>query len=479
MLNVMRPKFYVIALLLLTLHSCSESPEITTISPEAKRLYLSGVDHLQKFHYAEARLVLDSALHLDPQFAMAYARVAYIHFNTGDEDSARIMIEAAMRHLHNVSRYEGLHVRLMDDILHYRNEEAAATADSLIELYPSDAEAHVLRGNIYERTKQYDAALGMYVQAIAVDSMYAPAAMSLGYAYSAQGDGESAIHAMRRYIRLVPDAADPRASYADVLLRMGRYDEALEQYRKSLEFKPDYWYSINRIGDVYTIMGRLREASKQYSLGLSKMIVNNQTRSGYVAIEADLAMKRGEYDVALRLFDQALTLDTLSLRARFGMVLALSKLGKFVQADSALKTIPPELERRNLTESGAMLEYHALRARLYEEQDLVAEAFSACDSALMYGAAISRAEIFNIIARLYLKSRDYDSALDALEEALRYNPTSPRALLTLTKVYQAMGDTTMTNEIGQRLVDLWKNADEDFVDYVELKNILARAGIRA
>lgn len=478
-MNLMRPKLYCIALFLLFIASCNESPKITTASVEATRLYFAGVDHLQKFHYAEAKLALDSALHLDPHFAMAYARAAYLHFNTGDEDSARILIGIAMKSLENVSRYEGLHIRLMDNIIHFRNDDAAVTADSLIELFPTDAEAYVLRGNLYEHMKHYDAALGMYAKALSVDSTYAPAAMSLGYAYSAQGEGERAIRAMERYIRLVPDAADPRASYADVLLRLGRYDEALEQYRTSLKFKPDYWYAINRIGDVYAIKGQLKEASKHYALGFSKMIANNQTRSGYVAIEADLAMKRGEYHDALRLFDQALTLDTLSLRARFGMVLALSKLRKFAQADSALKTIRPELERRQLTESGAMLDYHALRARLYEEQDNIPEAFAACDSALRYGTAISRAEIFALIARLYLRSGDYDGSLDALDEALRYNPASPRALLTLTKVYHAMGDRRMTNEIGQRLVELWKNADDDYLDYIELKKTLAQAGIRA
>ena len=52
--------------------------------------------------------------------------------------------------------------------------------------------------------------------------------MSLGYAYSRVGELEKAAVQMQKYIRLAPDAADPRASYADILVYIGRYDEALD-----------------------------------------------------------------------------------------------------------------------------------------------------------------------------------------------------------------------------------------------------------
>jgi hypothetical protein len=41
-------------------------------------------------------------------------------------------------------------------------------------------------------------------------------------------------------------------------------------------------------------------------------------------------------------------------------------------------------------------------------------------------------------------------------------------------VYHATGDTSLTKGIGERLLDLWKNADSDFQPLIELKKLLGK-----
>lgn len=463
-----------ILIVLLMLMACNDAPKLTTNSSEALTHYNEGVRALDRFYYADALTSLEKALQLDSNFAMASARLALALARTGNEVAAKSEIKKAIQKSLAATEEEQLFIRIIDHAIHYRNEAAAAVADSLIAMSPKNAEVYMFRGNFYELNKDFDAGLEMYKKAIDTDTAYAMAVMSLGYAYSASGEIDNAIQQMERYIRLAPDAADPRASFADILFRAGRYDEALDQYNESLKLKPDYWYAINRIGDVYTTLGRLNEADEQFDLGLTKMVLNNQVRATRLATGAILQLKRGKYEEAIRLCEQSLVLDSTNGRAAYVRVRALIKLKRFGEAEKTIERIRNELIKRNLTESQAMLEFHFLRAKFFREQNLLDDALAACDSAMEYGSKLTRTDVYHEIAEIQLKRRDYDATFDALEEALRYNPNSPDALLTLARAYKASGDQTMTNEIGNRLAELWKNADKDFQPLIELKSLLSR-----
>ncbi len=480
-MNMKHLKQLVLFVIVFFAASCKENMTITTGSADALIAYNEGLGFLDRFYFPEAKAALETAIRLDSNFAMASARLALLHWRSANEAGAKMEINKALARSVNVSEYEQLFIRLLHYMIHYRNGEAAVVADSLISLYPKSAEPYVFRGGLYELGKNYEAALTMYKKAIEADTSYAPAAMSLGYAYSTRGDERNAIDAMERYIRLVPDAADPRASFADILLRSGRYEEALHQYRKSLELKPDYWYAINRIGDVYAVLGRLNDASKQYKEGLSKMLSSDQTRANYLAANADLDMRRGNYENALRVFEQSLMLDSLGGRGAFGRVRALIKLRRFKEAEGVISQIHAELARRNLTQSAAMLDLFVLKCRLFSSQDLFEEARVACDSAMQYGSAFSRSLVHLEMAGIYFKQKEFDAALSSLEEVLHFNSNSPAALFLLAKTYDAMGDKKLTIEIGGRLLELWRNADKDFQDNNELKKILSKisAGLSA
>ena len=479
--QMMKSHLYIVLVVVLplTLIACHEEPRLSTSSSEALKAYNEGVRSLDLFYYADAIASFEHALQLDSNFAMASTRLALAYARTGNETSAQKEIAEAMRKSLTATTQEQLFTRMIDHTLHFRNDAAAAATDSLIAISPKNAEAYMFRGAFYELNKNFDAGLEMYKKAIDADTSYAVGVMSLGYAYSARGDFDNAIEQMERYIRLAPDAADPRASFADILLRAGRYDEALLQYNESLKLKPDYWYAINKIGDVYTVFGRLHDAEKQFDLGLTKMVINEQVRATHLATKAVLQYQRGKYEEAIRLCEQSLALDSTNGKSAFVRVHALVKLKRFDEAGKMIGLIRHELLRRNLTASQVMLEFQLLRAKFLEEREKLEEASAACDSAMEYGSELTRMDVYHELAEIQLKQGNYDGAFDDLEDALRYNQNSPEALLALTKAYKASGDKQMMNEIGGRLLDLWKNADQDFQPLIELKKLLSKTSAHA
>lgn len=449
-----------------------EETKFSTASAEAISAYIEGVRLTNNFYYTEAQGMFENAISYDSTFALAWARLAVIEFNTQNQNRAYEHIDRAIELSTKSTLREQLFVRMWDRQIHFANKEAAAIADSLIEVYPDDPEPYVFRGQLFELEQNLEAAVKLYRKASTLDTTYAPAAMSLGYAYSTLNEQEKALGFMERYIRLVPEAADPRASYADLLLRVGRYGEALDQYKQSLQLKPDYWYAINQIGIVYRILGKLNAASAQFDSGFTYIPHSPQLEASHIAADAELEIRRGRHQQAIDLYTRALSLDSANLSASYGMVFALAELKKLGEAESMLERVREELERRNLKESQAMVGFNLTRAKILADQGRLDEARQACDEALGFTSPLTRPSVFRQIAEIAIKQDAVEDALDACEEALSVNPNSPDALLTLTRAYHARQDIRMTHEIGNRLLELWKDADSDFVSLKELRKLI-------
>jgi tetratricopeptide (TPR) repeat protein len=453
---------------------CAEKKRLTSSSPDALRYYDEGVSFFEKFYYREAWEAIDRSLDADSAFAMAWARRAMLSWDVRDENGAKVEIDRAMKLSTEASRREQLFIRMWYNRIHYLNKEAGATADSLFARYPDEREALVFRGNMYEMDKNYEAAIRSYMKALDVDSTYAPAVMHLGYAYSSQGDQQKALASMQRYIRLVPEAADPRASYADLLLRSGRYDDALEQYRKSLELKSDYSYSVRRIGEIYALQGRLREAEEQFHKALALLPKREKMEVAHLIADGRLDFLRGKYGSALKQFQKAIQLDTTMWEAASGVALSLAKLGKFDEANEVVDRLKVELERRNLAEAPLMAGYHLIRGRVLTEQGLYDEALAACEHSVQLASPFERGSAYQQTAEILLRQKEYERALDACEEALGVLPNNPIVLLTLLKTYRAKGDARMTAEIGNRLLMFWDHADPDFQYLLEARRAVGR-----
>jgi tetratricopeptide (TPR) repeat protein len=137
----------------------------------------------------------------------------------------------------------------------------------LLELHPSDPHIQLwaalfANGYLADREK----AMEHYEKAIAIDASYTPAYNFLGYLYSSMEDYEKAEKTFKKYIELSPDRPNGYDSYAELLLKLGRYDESIDMYKKAHEV--DELYSVTiALGDNYVFKGdydKAREYYKQY-----------------------------------------------------------------------------------------------------------------------------------------------------------------------------------------------------------------------
>ena len=461
-----------VLLALVLLAGCGGKPQWTTSSSAALRAYDEGVTHWQRFYYSEAQASFEKAIAADSNFALPWGRLAMLHMNTLDEASARQESARALTLSSRATEHEQLLVRLWYHRARYENTRAATLADSLVTQFPSDPEGFLERGQLFEMEKNLEAAADMYERSVEADTGFALGVMSLGYVFSNLGEQDKAVGSMQRYIRMAPGAADPLASYADILVRAGRYDEALAQYRASLAIKPDYWYSVREIGTVYAILGRLRLAEQQFDSSMTMVPGGPAARVVRLRLHAYLDLMRGAYAAAIDKLNESVTVDSSVFGNAVNLTYALAKLHRFAEADSVIRRSHEELIQKHLTESPAMQAYYVMRARVLTEQHRYNDAEEACKSALEFSSPLMRGTVYAQLARIHLAARDFESALDAVEGALGVNPNAPDALLTLVKIYHGQGDTRMVHEVGGRLLELWKDADPDFVRLIELRALL-------
>lgn len=179
----------------------------------AYETYLRGIGYLSKAgavkeRWEKAETLLKQAVELDPQFALAYAKLSVVHsefyFWGYDRTPERL-------------------------------EKAKAAADRALEIDPDLPEGY--------------AALGVYY-------------------YIGKQDFEKALHYHSIAARAMPNSHEEIEAIAYIWRRQGLFKEALEYLEKAAVLAPrQYWYQM-QIGITYSALRRYEEADRCYTRSL-------------------------------------------------------------------------------------------------------------------------------------------------------------------------------------------------------------------
>jgi tetratricopeptide (TPR) repeat protein len=179
----------------------SSVAQITSPSLDAYRLYLKGVDEVEKLHYDLAIASFQRALELDPEMPMAYYYLARL--------LDRSLITKAVEYLNRASREEQSYIRAAAAVYEGKPEEAVRELLACVQQFPDSRQGWYLLGRYASGLGQTQEAIQYYGRVLALDSTLKNVYNELAYCYDALGDGENAIWAAGRYAELAPDEANP------------------------------------------------------------------------------------------------------------------------------------------------------------------------------------------------------------------------------------------------------------------------------
>jgi serine/threonine protein kinase/tetratricopeptide (TPR) repeat protein len=286
------------------------APEIeqaSTSNVEAYRHYQLGMDYSRRFLGSEAAREFGEAVRLDPQFALAYMRLADVFFVGGDLRQSKEMIAKAEELQSRLPRYEQLLLQVLragrsrDQEAHVRARQALMTG------FPRDGENRGVLATLQSGLGQREQALEVYRQGLALDPKDEDLLNLESYDLAGWGDFDGALAANDRYLALRPNDPNPLDSRGDILYIVGRDDEAAAAYRKTTELKPDFndFAEYLKLAIVYTDQKKHEMAEGAFQQFVQR--TNPLLQLSVPGFQAHLQQARGDFEGALPNYRKAVT----------------------------------------------------------------------------------------------------------------------------------------------------------------------------
>lgn len=375
------------------------------------RIHLAEADR-ELGRDADARKLLEEALRIDPQNAVAHVLLG--HLAAADDPSSAVQhYEAALRLQPGASvvryplarAYEKLgDAERSREALKQRGQAPVRLSDPLMEELAeirTGTGADVYRGNQLLARHQYREAATVFERALQEDSTNVSANLNLAIAVAQVGETDRAVRALKRVLSL--DPSNSRAHYNLGVLallsdRRGKEEEALEHFRAALAADPGSEAAHLAIADLLwrrrscgkavehyeaylavrpgAVQARIKEAICQAQLrdyararavletGRTEPAPAPQLADALVRILAaspDAAVRDGERALALArplaaAHPRAETLESLAM--------AYAEVGRFEQATAAQEAAIRAAERQALADG--MIDFLKANLRRYQ-----------------------------------------------------------------------------------------------------------------
>jgi len=180
------------------------------------------------------------------------------------------------------------------------------------------------------------------VNALRLDETFAPAHVSVGLIKAQyEWDWEGAEQEFKRAIALDPGYAPAHLLYGFQLIAVGRFDEAQAEMKRSLESDPLYYVGLWGLGDSFYFARQYEQAIEQYrrSIGMEAKLHWTHLMLGGVYEQ------QGKFTEAVAEFNEArLIHDNPQISAALGHTYAMS--GQRPDAQKVLKELQETAKRR-------------------------------------------------------------------------------------------------------------------------------------
>lgn len=270
------------------------SQKVTTSSPEAQAFYDQGLAYLHSYVWIEAARSFREAIRRDGKLAMAWMGLARAEQAMNRRAAEAQAIGKAQSLASGASRLEATYIALRAQQIDAQNASAEkepekhdaykGAIEKAIAAHPGEAELWILRGNTEEpgvwgrgqaggvgAIAYYEAALSRHPGHFGAHHYLVHAFENVGRHAEAAGHGKI-------YAEAVPGVAHAQHMYGHVLPRLGRWNEARQQFEKADAIEREYaqaeklrpgddWHHVHNLvllGYTYLRLGRTHDAEVSF-----------------------------------------------------------------------------------------------------------------------------------------------------------------------------------------------------------------------
>jgi serine/threonine protein kinase/tetratricopeptide (TPR) repeat protein len=235
--------------------------QATTSSLEALKAFSQANELRAQGHDLEAIPIYKRAIEIDPNFAVAYARLAVTYNNWGETELAKEYSQKAYELRDRVSEREKFYIsEKYHTYVTGNRDEAINILKAWTQTYPNDYIPH----------------------------------NNLAVNYNFGGEFEASLTESREAVRLSPNNAAAQGNLVEGFMRLGRLDEAKQTLEETLGKNPDRAVYHNYSFSIAFLRGD--EATMKSDLD---WFANKPTETSFSDLQAGVAFTRGQFKRAL------------------------------------------------------------------------------------------------------------------------------------------------------------------------------------
>jgi tetratricopeptide (TPR) repeat protein len=284
----------------------------------------------------------------------------------------------------------------------------------------------------------------------------------LGYAYRQNVEYANAEAAFKKYIELIPNDPNPYDSYAELLLKMGKFDDSVTQYRKALSIDQNFINAHQGIAMALLYKGNADEAAAELQKITDKARSDAERRTALFALTV-VDVDSGKWDQALAEVDKQYALGektgdvpgmTGDLQLKGNILLEMGKYDEArAQFERGLKMTEDSSLSPEIKENAKLFQHYNLARVALGKKDLAtaktqAEAFRQGTEAKKNPVQLKQAH--QLLGMIALTEKDNDKAVSELQQANQQNPYD---LYRLCQAYQGKGDATQAKAFCKKAAE--------------------------
>ncbi|MEW5924757.1 MAG: tetratricopeptide repeat protein [Candidatus Zixiibacteriota bacterium] len=450
------------AMIIITLTGCSGDQgkmPITADSKEALNLFIEGRDLSERLRLNESRIKLDKATELDPGLALAYV---YKSMSPQTPKDFLENMDKAVSLMDNITEGERLVILGLEALSHAKPLESREYYKRLVELYPRDERAHFFLASNYFNQQDYAQVVEETKIINDINPNFSPSYNLAGYAYRYLEDYKNAEESFKKYIKLVPNDPNPYDSYADLLMKMGKYGESIESYYKALQIDETFAASHIGIASNLNYLNKHKDARDQLHELYDLAINDGQRRDALLAIAISY-MDEGFPEKAIETIDEryafaeknndyAAMANDLSQKGYIYI-----EMGKYKKAqeefDSSLQITQNSNLSEELKENAKRISYYANTRAALVKTDLEAARTNLIEFRRQVEEINNPTQIrlaHQLAGMIALEEDNYDMAIAEFRQTSQQDPMN---LYFMARAYLENNDPAKAKEWLQKTVE--------------------------
>ena len=440
--------------------------QATTSSLEALKAYAMGNDERTRGRARESLSFYQRAVELDPNFAMAYARIAVFHGNQGQLELAKEYVQKAYDLRDRVSERERFYITekyynyITGDI-----DKAIEIQQTWARLYPNDFIPHNNLALNYQLLGRYEEAMKEASEAVRLSPNNTSARDNLIGSFLGLGRYDEAEQAAKDMNKIAPDF--PGAHFSNYIFAFLRGDQAgMEREIAWAKGKPDEADMLSTVAATAMFSGQMKKAEEQTKRSRDLLVGQNRKENA-----AQLSINLAANQVLFGRCPQAkenLKTGLAQFRGRLSLsfsALVFAACNDQSQAQSLLDEVIGLYPKDTPV---AVMTAPLVRAEIERNRGNAQQAIQLLESVRGYDLGIVAGLSNNYLrGQAYLQQRMGKEAIAEFQKIIDhrgiepFSPAHTLAHLGLARAAALSGDAAKSRKEYQDLFALLKDADPD------------------